>query len=828
MSIINNKFNFEKIISLLNKVFKPARYLGIEPNSINKFNTYNKSDKYKFCICYPDLYEIGMSNISIKIIYFLINKYKNFICERVFLPDDDLIDLLKKENIPLFSLETWNFLNNFNMLGFSIHTELTYTNILKILEISKINILRKERDNNDPIIIAGGSNILNPFPLSNFVDLFFIGEFENLLPKILAKDFELIKNGESKENRIKILSNFEGIFNPEIKNKTKKVFVLDINKIFSPTTDFIPLVKPIQDRPSVEISRGCVNGCRFCQAGYYYRPYREKSPEVIINQIIKIIKNTGYEEINLNSLSVADYSNIIPLLKILEKLSKYNISISVPSLRIISFPPEILDSLKIVRKSGLTFAIEAGTEEIRNKINKDFSEDKLFHILEQIERKGWNTVKFYFIIGFPDIIDEEVHICNLLLKINKAFPRLKINANISLLIPKAKTPFEKFDQLSIDNYLNKCSFIKKNLSKIKNINLKFSDPYKSYFEYYFSQADSSSSNLLIEAVKNNKFREAWDEHFDKDFWKNMFIKHPLKKADFSLIDIGINNKFFENEINNYYQGIKLKNCINNKCLKCGICKNKLKNITFNELDENEYNKLIEKIDKIQFMHSFNKSEKIKKYIFIFNKYNLMKYIGHIDFYTLTYRLLKKAGIEFSYSKGYNPMPKISFPFPAPIYFETFNDIFIIETYSELIDINNNFKNSIKKINKVLPKNFKINRIIEIENEILNKIRLDLYYLINIEKIIEEKKLKDEFFKLLNDNYFKENYFIFDTLEKNEIYHNNNIKRNLISKTKNKKILILKFKNSFNIKENLKNPFKNFNNEIKSLIEIKRIFDFKFD
>ncbi|MCX8058529.1 MAG: DUF2344 domain-containing protein [Spirochaetes bacterium] len=825
---INNKNNINDIIDLLDKVYKPARYIGIEPNSINKFNLYKKNNIYKFCISYPDLYEVGMSNLSIKIIYFLLNSIENIICERVFLPDDDLIKLLKNKSFPLFSLETWNFVKDFNMVGFSIHSELTYTNILKILELSKISIFRKERDDNEPIIIAGGSNILNPFPLSEFIDLFFIGEVEEILPSIIKEDRNLIKNKISRKDRIKAISKFDGIFNPELKNKTYRVFVKDLNNNYILKTDFLPLVKPIQDRVSVEIARGCVNGCRFCQAGYFYRPYREKSPKLIIEQIKEIIKNTGYEELNLTSLSISDYTNIIQLVKILDSLSIFNISISVPSLRLISFPLDLLDSLKIVRKAGLTFAIEAGNEYIRNKINKFFDEEKLFYLLELISIKGWNLIKFYFIIGFPNVTNEEIYIENLLKNINKKFPKLNINVNISLFIPKVKTPLQDYEQINISEYNAKCLYLKKSFEKNKRISIKYSDPYKSYFEYYFSQADTYASKLLSEALIYDKYRESWDEHFDKNFWKYLFDKYPLKKADFSLIENRIDDSFLNKEKSYYEKGIKTNNCIEKKCNNCGVCTDNFKNIIMEKLNEQEISKLKSEIENLTFIYSFNKTSEPQNYLLLFNKTDLMKYIGHIDFYTLTYRLLKKVGIDLIYSKGYNPMPKISFPYPAPINFETYNDLLILSCFSKFDDSDLEYRKTISKINYFLPDGFRITKIIKKKPEDIKNINLNIFYLLELKNSILEHnidifKIKNEIYELIKTN---PNFMNFEIID-NDVILNNFINSYFanINTINFKTCFLIKFKSYVNIKENIKNPFKNFNNELINYFSIKRIFTF---
>ncbi|MEJ5273626.1 MAG: radical SAM protein, partial [Spirochaetota bacterium] len=517
----NNTYK-DKFENILQKVFKPARYIGVEPYSIHKYRPIELEEKlseninnkifqndhstldgknyYYVALTYPDMYEIGMSNLTIKYFYYFINDIKNAICERVFLPDEDLNRLLIEQDIPLLSLESWTPIKNFDLWAFTLQTELTYSNILFLFKLAKISPLSFQRDEEDPIIIVGGVSNFNPLPLSPFVDLFFLGEGEEAIKEIVNLDKENKVKKLSREERIKKLTEIEGVFSfnqiilnhyndfknkypyqkndnsfdkekketkdedyspnkeekeiknedysynkekneiknednssdnekKEIKNENianindfdlkffeflkdevkfpefkeidvKKRVVKDLNKVDYPLVNILPLVQPIQDRLSVEVSRGCLNGCRFCQASFVYRPYREKDPIEVAIFAAKSLFLTGYEECNLTSLSISDYSNVKELIRSMEKYFKdKNISISVPSLRVASFDLDLFDSLSSVRKAGLTFAVEAGCEKIRNKINKEFDEDKFFEIVGSLYARGWKLVKLYFIIG---------------------------------------------------------------------------------------------------------------------------------------------------------------------------------------------------------------------------------------------------------------------------------------------------------------------------------------------------------------------------------------------------------------------------------------------
>lgn len=761
------KFNYNKIIEILRNVYKPARYIGIELNSIHKpFNNV----KYRVGLIYPDLYEIGMSNLSIKILYYLLNKLPEIQAERIFLPDDDLINLLKKHKKKLFSLESWIEIDKFDLLGFSIHSELTYTNILHILSLASIPILSKNRKNNNPIIIAGGSNILNPLPISPFFDLIFIGEAEEKIIKIVETDKKLKEKKIKRKERLEKLSSIEGVWYPlKGKYKIKKVIIKDLDKTFYPDKDIIPLARIIQDRPVIEIARGCNNGCRFCQAGYYYRPYRERSLETIIKIMHNLIQNTGYDEINFTSLSVADYSQIHLLVDSLsEYLAKDNISISLPSLRVYSFNIEYLKKLSLVRKPGLTFAIEAGNQKIRKKINKYFDEENFFKILKELINLGWKHVKFYFIVGFPGIENEEEAIINFLKKVNNNFPGLYINVSIALLVPKCFTAFEKSEQLNRDKYIEKIKKIKYAFRK-KNINIKNVNPVQANFEYLFSTGNENLSKFLIRAFKKGIKREGWHEHFNSSFWiKILNNKKNYNSCNLNFIDAGYTANFFYNEMEKYKNSEMTPNCVKNNCYFCGICKNGIKNITYSDVNKEEIYKIINNLkDKrsgIKFLLKGKNYSKYKDltngYIVYFNKFSLMQFVGHIDFYNFVIKFFKVIGFDFIYTKGYNPSPKFTFYSPAPIFVETFNDIFYFETTDRIIEE----KKLILLINKRSPYGFSINKFEKCNNYKKFKKDTNLIARYTIEAINKKDIFTEEIINLIMSKINSENLIEFKNLQ----------------------------------------------------------------
>ncbi|MFN3411894.1 MAG: TIGR03960 family B12-binding radical SAM protein [Exilispira sp.] len=819
---IKNKYNYERLISILVKVSKPARYLGIEPYSIHKIEKDEdiySINLYKILISYPDLYEIAMSNLTIKYFYYFLNNIENTICERVFLPDNDLNNLLISENLPLFSLESWNFPKEFDLWAFTVQTELTYTNILYMLKLAQLLPLSFQRKEEDPILIMGGVSVFNPLPLAPFIDLFFIGEGEEAIVEIVKIDKINKEKNLGKRERIEKLKQIDGVFSfndiiesyyknyyqsfndkillsnknsvkdkqsnfnyiefikylkeyvkiPDLKQiKVKRRIIKDLNKIEYPLVGILPLVQSIQDRVSTEIARGCLNGCRFCQASFIYRPYREKDSIQVASDIVKSLMITGYDECNLSSLSVSDYTNILDLVRALEKfLNERHISLSLPSLRVASFNIDLFDSLKSVRKSGLTFAIEAGCENIRNKINKEFDEEKLFNIIDILYNKGWKLVKLYFIIGFPEIDNEEDNIIDFLSKIKIKFPGLNVNVSIALLIPKPYTPFEFDRQIDLNSFINKVNKIK-NRFKNSRVSIKYHDPFSSYLEYFFANGSFDASYILISAYEENVSFDAWDEKRNKEFYDrlNIYSKIPfckLEKIDLiSIFDNKNYSQFIKLEREKYRKAEKTPNCINYNCNNCFICDSNFKNILSTKYSEKQIYNVISKINTIS-LQGYNviKTDNFKSYLLFFSKYNLYRFVGHLDFYRTFIKILKIGGIEFEYSKGYNPAPKIFFPFASPVGMESFNDVVLFTCKNEIKDL----KLFCDLYNKFLPAGFRFIQIEPIESikswrmktEFIQKIEIPIYLKINKEEVLIDKKkqlenlLEKDLLSLLRDN-----------------------------------------------------------------------------
>lgn len=609
MIVLHSK-DVEKILL---KVQKPGRYTGGELNSVIKDKS--KVD-IRFAFCFPDTYEIGMSHLGMKILYSQFNSYDHIWCERVFAPWTDMEELMRKEHIPLYALESGDSLKEFDFIGFTLQYELSYTNVLNMLSLAGIPLLSSDRTELHNIVVAGGTCTSNPEPLADFIDIFFIGEGEEVDIEVMELYRECKKNGESKAEFLRKAARIQGVYVPSlydveynddgtIKSFTpkdgapetvSKRLMMNMDESFYPDTFVVPLVEIVHDRAISEIFRGCIRGCRFCQAGFLNRPVREKSPDAILNQCRTLCDNTGYDEISLSSLSSSDYSDIVGLLtKLSEWSDKSGVSLSLPSLRVDGFTDDIMNKIKTVRKSGLTFAPEAGTQRLRDAINKNVREDELLNTCHTAFAGGWTNIKLYFMIGLPTETMEDVEgIANLGQAVVNEFYRtegrakgrgVNVTVSASSFVPKPHTPFQWEAQDSIDTITSKQKHLKESI-KTKKISFNYHAADTSYLEGVFARGDRKLCKVMLKAVEKGFHFDGWNDCFNFDAWMELFKEcgvdpdfYTARKRSFDeilpwdFLDYGVCRGFLISECEKAYNSETTENC-REKCSGCGAAKYK--------------------------------------------------------------------------------------------------------------------------------------------------------------------------------------------------------------------------------------------------------------
>lgn len=614
---------------ILLNVEKPARYTGGEINSVTKDKA--KVD-VRFAMCFPDLYEIGMSHLGIQILYSMLNEKDDVWCERVYSPWSDLEKIMKEEHIPLFALESQDPVKEFDFLGITLQYEMAYTNVLQILDLSQIPLHASERGEDMPIVIGGGPCVYNPEPLADFFDLFYIGEGETVYFELLDVYKENRKRGGSRLDFLRAASQVEGIYVPSLyevsynedgtiqsfaseewnlktgdgepqslkaPEAVKKQVVQDLSAAHYPLKPIIPYVQATQDRAVLEIQRGCIRGCRFCQAGMIYRPLRTRSLETLKTYAREIIKNTGYEELSLTSLSTSDYPEFAELMDFLvEEFKNKKVNISLPSLRIDEFALDVMSKVQDVKKSSLTFAPEAGTQRMRDVINKGITIDDIMYGSEMAFRGGWNKVKLYFMLGLPTEQEADIQgISDLAEQIAELYydtvpkeeraGKVQITVSTSFFIPKPFTPFQWEPMYQPEAYLDKAAFlnesIKAQLNK-KSIKYNWHDAKTSVIEGLLARGDRRVSKIIEEAYKNGATFDAWTDHFDYENWMRAVdaVKDEVPGMDFYVyrrreldeilpwdyIDAGVTKAFMKREFENAQNETVTKNC-KDGCSGCG-------------------------------------------------------------------------------------------------------------------------------------------------------------------------------------------------------------------------------------------------------------------
>lgn len=598
---------------ILLTIEKPARYIGNEVNSVKK--DLNEVD-VRFCMCFPDVYEIGMSHLGIQILYDMFNRREDVYCERVYSPWTDLDKIMREQNIPLFALESQDPVKDFDFLGITIQYEMCYTNILQVLELSQIPIWAKDRTEKDPIVIGGGPCTYNPEPIAEFFDLFYIGEGETVYFDLIDLYKEAKESGCSRKEFLRKAAGIEGIYVPSlyqvtyhedgtvkemvptqegVPQKVKKQVVSDMTEATYPEKPVVPYIKVTQDRVVLEIQRGCIRGCRFCQAGMIYRPTRGRSLEALKDYAYKMLKNTGHGEISLSSLSSSDYLQLKELTYFLiEEFGKQGVNISLPSLRIDAFSLDVMSKVQDVKKSSLTFAPEAGSQRLRDVINKGLTEEVILNGALEAFKGGWNRVKLYFMLGLPTENEEDQKgIAYLAQKIAEEYysipkhernGRVQITASASFFVPKPFTPFQWATMLSPKEYMDRAHLVNdtfKEQVNRKSLSFKWHDAKTTILEGVLARGDRKVAQSVYEAYKSGCLFDSWTEYFDYEKWLEAFEKtgvdidfYTTRPRDldevfpWDFIDIGVTKDFMKREWKNAIEEKVTPNC-RMQCSGCG-------------------------------------------------------------------------------------------------------------------------------------------------------------------------------------------------------------------------------------------------------------------
>ena len=731
---------------------KPSRYINREINAVYK------DAPVKVALAFPDIYEIGMSHLGFKILYKIINDLPFASAERVFSPWIDLEAEMKARGTPLASLESNRPLRDFDVVGFSLQYELSYTTVLNMLHLGGIPVRAEDRDSSYPLVIAGGPCTVNPLPMSPFIDAFLIGDGEEAVTEILDIFFQWKTTGDSKkESLLKALSEIEGIYVPYIhrsetcpSSHIKRRFIRSLEDAPYPDNPIVPYTSIIHDRVNIEVSRGCSMGCRFCQAGIIYRPARERSPEKVLQLAESSLKNTGHEEVGFTSLSAGDYSCLLQVVTEFNKrFAKDNIALSLPSLRVTSLNHDLLKEIRSVRKTGFTIAPEAGTERLRKVINKDFSEEDYERSLKILFEAGWLNLKLYFMIGLPTETEEDIgaipKMAMKALSIAKQYTKRFVNINIGIspFVPKAHTPFQWYGQIPSEDLERKKKYVKDSLIK-KGLNIKGHDVKMSLLEAAFSRGDEMLSLLIEKAWSLGCRLDGWSELFDFNTWKEAmhltgidataFAARTFSFSDilpWEIIDTGVTKDFLWKEYQKALSGDITPDC-RKICQNCGLeCKNTVSSQPFTT----HRSSFIDYTPSRLFKPVNIRVE--------FSKTGRLKYLSHLELVTLLHRAMRRASFPLEYSKGFHPSPKISFGPPLSVGVAGLCEYFDMEVTPPFDLIVNK-----RKLNSMLPDGALVHDMVAVpsKRESLNSFIIRYEYEIkgrdvsNIQRFLSEKEI----------------------------------------------------------------------------------------
>lgn len=779
----------------LYKVKKPYQYIGSEYLSSNK----NFDDaKVRFLFAFPDKYEIAINNLGQKILYSTVNADERFMSDRVYAPDFDYRKILSDENIPLTALESKRNVKDFDIVAFSLQYELAFPTMLEMLNLAKIPVKRTERSEDFPLVIVGGPCTYNPRPIEDFVDLFLIGDGEELIIELLEKYLELKNANASKTEIIKALSKIQGVYAPQEQNKTQKR-IYDISKDTRVLPSPVPYSLSLADRVVLEIRRGCGRMCRFCQAGHTNLPVRERKAEDIVKMVKKSLAETGYGEYTLLSLSSNDYKNIESVIEELsDELNDKKISVSLPSQRIDRFSPKLARLVNGVHSTTATLAPEAGSQRLRDVINKNLSEEQIVATVMDCYKNGFSNIKLYFMIGLPtETLEDIAEMAELLKKIKSSGKALRnelnlksdlsITCTVSVFVPKPHTPFQWCGQNSQAQVKEKITYLFRQIKGLRGVNVNYSDGYTSAFETALTRGDKKYNDFIYSLYKKGVYLSSWGENVDKEMWEQTALECGFdineeaqkvfgleEELPWDIIESGIDKSWLKKQYNNAMQSVSVIPCEFN-CICCGVCKNlKTCKVMDKEYKYSPKNKVNDEMPKETFRYRLKMS-----------KTEEMRYTSHLDWQNTIIKMMYRSGLNLAYTQGYNPSPKFSLGVPLPIFAESKCELVDIDLCDDIEE------EKLKSIlNGVLPEHIRVEQVNKIvkKQEAIDVLTQWAEYEISS---LKENVLKNEDLLYIKDNISSDNDIFIEKINKKGIKKLVNIKPSIKSaEVEGEKLLVI--------------------------------------